>query len=189
MVPATVRGTSRVTNGRARATGPQSRDLTQARGCLLAPGHAWALARGMALRGMAGRSTPEQVATPYGGLCEHARTPMRPQDDDDPNVLTQRWPRQLAQPQVRDRLAPCPPTGRSRRDHEWIGTAAASSKESPSARCSFVEHAFRACTASSMITCSLHASTVGLRDGESTDHGFQSLDWVQRQSTVTEPRL
>jgi hypothetical protein len=128
-------------HGRARATGPQSRDLTQARGCLLAPGHAWALARGMALRGMAGRSTPEQVATPYGGLCEHARTPMRPQDDDDPNVLTQRWPRQLAQPQVRDRLAPCPPTGRSRRDHEWIGTAAASSKESPSARCSFVEHA------------------------------------------------
>jgi hypothetical protein len=113
-----------VTNGRARATGPQSRDLTQARGCLLAPRHEWALARGMAFRGMAGRSTPEQFATPYGGLCEHARTPMRPQDDDDPN--DGRRPRQLAQPQVRDRLAPCPPAGRSRRDHERIRTAALS---------------------------------------------------------------
>ena len=66
----------------ARATGLQSRDLTRAWGCLLARGHERALARGMALRGMAGRPTPEQFATPYGGLCEQREDAHEAQDDD-----------------------------------------------------------------------------------------------------------
>ena len=37
----------------------------------------------MALRGMAGRSTLEQFATPYGGLCEQPEDAHEAQDDDD----------------------------------------------------------------------------------------------------------
>ena len=39
----------------------------------------------MALRGMAGRSTLEQFATPYGGLCEQPEDAHEAQDDDYPN--------------------------------------------------------------------------------------------------------
>jgi hypothetical protein len=42
-------------------------------------------ARGMALRGMAGRPTPEQFATPSGGLSEQREDAHETRDDDDPN--------------------------------------------------------------------------------------------------------
>jgi hypothetical protein len=107
----------------ARATWPsEPRPNAQARG-LPSSANERALARGMALRGMAGRPTPEQFATPYGGLCKQREDAHEAQDDDDPN--DGRRPRQLARPRVQDRLAPCLATGTSRRDHERIGTAAA----------------------------------------------------------------
>jgi hypothetical protein len=73
-----------VTNRRARATGRQSRDLTPAR-VAFQPQDTKGASRGMALRGMAGQSTLEQFATPYGGLCEQREDAHEAQDDDDPN--------------------------------------------------------------------------------------------------------